>query len=163
MIKADFLEGVEEWNNHKYLLWQALELTSNSKLPVAEFGAGDGSTKSLRSYCNINNRQFISYESDAEWAKKCDSILINNWDTADIYIDYSVVLLDHANGERSEAAAILKDKAEIIILHDSEQYGNGNYHYKNCWWLFKYKLHLETGKTGATMLSNKINIVEKIL
>lgn len=162
MNKESFLEGVEEWSNHRYLLWRALELTSNSNLPVCEWGCGDGSTKFLRSYCNINNREFISYENVKEWADKCESTLVDNWDSESLYKEYSVVLLDHA-GNRNEAAAILKDKADIIVVHDSEFKSNGDYGYKKCWWLFKYKLHLEIGKTGATMLSNRINIVESIL
>jgi len=161
MTQEKFLEGVETWSNHRVLLWLALELTKDSSLPVAEFGCGFGSTPFLREYCKINKREFRSYESNEEWAEKCGSKFIADWSSADIYHDYSVVLIDHAPGEhRHEAAAIFRDKAEIVVLHDSEEGGSGNYQFDKIWHMYTYRLNhnKRDGGAGSTALSNKHNL-----
>lgn len=160
MTKEKFLDNMGTWDNHRALLWQALELTKDSKLPVIEYGAGDGSTPYLRQYCLDANREFISYESNKEWAEKCGSVFIEDWMTADIYKDYSVVLVDCAPGEvRHEIMAVLKDKAEIIVVHDSEDAATGYMMYK-VWPLFVYRKNYNKNGGGAesSMVSNKINV-----
>lgn len=160
MLKEEFLKDIGSWNNHLVLLWDALQLTADSQLPVVEFGAGTGSTPYLRQYCADNNRPFLSYENNKEWADKCGSTFIESWQTADIYKEYSVVLIDHAPGEhRHEAVAILKDLARIIVIHDSEINGGGNYMYSKIYPLFKYRkdFNVTEGGAGATMLSNYID------
>lgn len=163
MLKEEFLKDIDTWCNHRVLLWEALELTKDSSFGVAEFGAGHGSTPFLRQYCVDANRTFVSYENDKEWADKCGSNFINNFLTADIYTQYSVVLVDFAPGEhRHEAVAILKDLARIIVIHDSEVGGSGNYMYDKIYPLFKYRkdYNVTEGGAGATMLSNHIQLVE---
>lgn len=167
MTKDEFLIDVSDWCNHRYLLWEALELTNDSAYPVCEFGAGQGSTPFLRKYCSENNREFVSYENEPEWAKKVGAILVNDWRSADIYKEYSVVLIDHSPGEhRHEAVAILKDKAQIIVVHDAEYIGAGNYQLEKVIPMFKYKLgfNLDGGKgAGAIALSNTINLGNVLL
>lgn len=163
MTKEEFLKDIDTWCNHRALLWEALDLTKDNPHGVAEFGAGHGSTPFLRQYCKEANRTFVTYENDKEWADKCGSTFINNFITADIYTRYSVVLVDFAPGEqRHEAVAILKDLADIIVIHDSEVGGSGNYMYDKIYPLFKYRkdFNITEGGAGATMLSNSIQLVE---
>lgn len=166
MTREKFLEGVGSWDNHRVLLWEALELTENTltedrDYPVAEFGAGQGSTPFLRQYCLENNRKFVSYENNVEWAEKCGSIIIDDWNMADIYKPYSVCLIDHSPGEhRHEAIAILKDLADIIVIHDSEAEATG-YMLDKIWPLFKYRVNCKNinGKGAeASAVSNKIDL-----
>lgn len=162
MKREDFLHGIGSWDDHRLLLWEALELTKESKLPVSEFGAGDGSTPYLRKYCEDNNREFFSYESNKEWAEKCGSIFVEDWNASELYKNYSVVLIDHAPGEhRHEAIAILKDKVDIIVIHDTEAAATG-YMYVKIWGLFNSRVNCiqKNGKPGAeaSAVSNKINL-----
>lgn len=163
MTQEYFLKDIDTWCNHRVLLWEALELTKDSSFGVCEFGAGHGSTPFLRQYCADANRTFVSYENDKEWADKCGSTFINNFLTSDIYTQYSVVLIDFAPGEhRHEAVAILKDLARIIVIHDSEVGGSGNYMYEKIYPLFKYRkdYNITEGGAGATMLSNYIQLID---
>jgi hypothetical protein len=160
MTQEEFLKDIDTWCNHRVLLYEALELTKDSPYGVCEFGAGHGSTPFLRQYCKDANRTFVSYENDKEWADKVGSTFIDNFLTADIYTQYSVVLVDFAPGEsRHEAVAILKDLARIIVIHDSEEGGSGNYMYSKIYPLFKYRkdYNITEGGAGATMLSNYID------
>ena len=163
MNKEEFLKDIGAWDNHRVLLWMALERTKDSHLPVCEFGAGDGSTPYLRKYCSENNREFISLESVAQWAEKCESLHIPNWVTADVYKNYSVCLIDHSPGEhRHEALAILKDKVDILVVHDSEAAATG-YMLDKIWYLFKYRVNCRSiiGEGAeASALSNTIDITK---
>ena len=66
----DFLKDVHGWNNHRPLLWWALQHTKQSAFPILEMGCGDGSTPYLQEYCKNHNKQLISYDYDKEWAAK---------------------------------------------------------------------------------------------
>lgn len=156
----EFLNGCSTWNNHLVFMWLALEATKDNKLPVAEFGSGS-STPILRQYCLDNNRPFVSFDNNKEWAEKTGSTFIEDWDTADIYKDYSVVLIDEAPGEhRHKTAAILKDKAVILTLHDSETNGGGQYFYEKIFPLFQHRVNLNKteGGAGASAISNHFNV-----
>lgn len=163
MEQSEFLKDVSTWNDHLPLLWLALEATKESNLPVAEFGSGFGSSTYLREYCKQNNREFLSYDNDKEWAEKTGAIHIPDWSTADIYKPYSVILCDEAPGDnRHKTVAILSDKADILVLHDSEENGGGEYFYEKIWGLFKYRVNInkESGGAGASAISNKFDVTK---
>lgn len=158
MKKEQFLNDVAGWNNHLCLLWLALEETKSSPHPVIEFGSGQGSTKYLRQYCRESNRDFISYDNNREWADQMDSHLITNWSTADIYKRSSVILVDCAPGEiRHEIMAIMKDRADIVIIHDSEPEAIG-YMLDKVWPLYRSRINLTGSKTWASAVSNSIDL-----
>jgi hypothetical protein len=160
MTKEEFLIDVQTWNDHLPLLWLALEQTKDSKLPVIEYGSGGGSTPYLRKYCLDNNREFISYDYNKEWAEKTGSTYVENWEQEIIYRECSVVLIDESPGEhRHESVLIMKDRADILVLHDVEEAG---YMYDKCWEFFKYRVNCHKGQGGAeaAALSNKIDITQ---
>lgn len=159
MTQKQFIgSAISTWDNHRILLWEALTLTKDSPLPVVEFGCGDGSTPYLSAYCAKNKRPFISYESNNDWSKKYNSILVADWDSPELYKEYSVALIDHAPGEhRHIAIANLVDKAKIMVIHDSEPVGAGNYMLDKIWHLFAYKIHLKTDGAWASLVSNIYN------
>ena len=160
MKQSDFLQKVENWNNHLPLLWMALEATSESDLPVIEFGSGDGSTKYLKQYCEDSNRKFLSYDYNKEWAEKTGSTWVSNWEIADIYTPCSVILVDESPGEnRYKTIEKFMDKATILVVHDSEAEATG-YMLDKIWHLFKYRVNLKSEINGAeaTAISNFFDV-----
>jgi hypothetical protein len=160
--KADtkwFIQGIEgNWDNHRPLLFLALSLACGD---VYEFGAGDGSTPYLRKYCEATSRRFRSFESHEVWALKCGSEFVKNWDDDMLYWPCSVAFVDHAPGEhRHVAVKRLAEFADIIVIHDTEEGGAGDYKFEKIWHLFKYRLNYNKtgGGAGATAVSNTIDL-----
>lgn len=160
MKQALFLTNLQADNNdnHRVLLWKALESTKGS---VVEFGSGWGSTVYLREYCQESKREFQTFDNGEAWAHVHSSTYVpnNNWDA--LSPKGSVILLDHAPGERrGDDMARLKDNFEIIVVHDSEPIGAGNYGYEKHWHLFKYRADVKTDGAWATAVSNTIDVTK---
>lgn len=153
-LEKKFLENVENWCNHRPLLWKALQQTKGD---VCEMGCGYGSTPYLREYCTIKKRNFLSLESDNEWAQKFNSVYVPNWEDY-LHNDYDVLLIDHASGERRHIdIANLKDKSKIMVIHDSEPEATG-YMLDKIWHLFKYRCDLKTSGAWASAVSNFVDV-----
>jgi hypothetical protein len=153
MKQEEFLENVDNMSNHRHLLWEALELTNG---PVIEFGSGFGSTPFLKKYCKIKDRLFTSYDSNQEWANKTGAIVVPDWEKINIK-SVDVLFLDHAPGERRQFDLVkYKDIAKIIVIHDSEPIGAGNYQVRQHFNKFKYVKDFQSNGAWATMLSNFI-------
>lgn len=155
MTREQFLSNVTDWNNHLPLLWLALEETKEGA--VIEFGCGDGSTRQLHDYCKANNRLLFSFDTSEEWLSKYRWMesdthrffrIINNWETVkDICPNPSVILIDHAPGERRIVdVKRFSDMNGIQVLHDTQpQPTAADYGYERIWHLFKYRVHLDAG------------------
>lgn len=181
MEQSKFLENVTDWNNHLPLLWLALEETKTGD--VMEYGCGDGSTRQLHEYCKDNNRNLYSFDTDEDWMnrfKDCKSDthkfkrIINNWHIAqDICRNPSVILIDHAPGERR--IVDIKNWSDhingIIVIHDTQPPPTAaDYGYERIWHLFKYIVHLDAGKnedpnitdnrTWASVVSNTHDVTK---
>lgn len=156
-----FLRNVTgNWNNHLPLLLLGLSLTRGD---VYEFGAGDGSTNYLRSYCKANDRHFQSYENNKEWAEKCGSIYVEDWNNEMLFWSAGLVFIDHAPGEqrvKTIAELASRNETDIIVIHDTEEGGAGDYKFETIWHLFRYRLNFNRlgGGAGATAVSNKIDL-----
>lgn len=160
MRKLDFLKNIDNMSNHRILLWEALQLCKNKV--VIEFGSGHGSTPFLKEYCAKNKFEFTSFDSNAEWANATGSIFINNWDDVEIF-SAGVIFLDHAPGERRKVDLLkYKDIAEIIVIHDTEPTGAGDYRVRELFDQFKYKVDLPSEGAWATMLSNSIDVTASL-
>lgn len=155
-----FLKPSESnWDTHLPLIWMGLNLSEGL---VIEMGSGYSSTFLIRDYCNDNCRGFLSFDSNPEWVAKTGSIFVHDWDQ---YTEWQkscgLLFIDHAPGEhRWKAIAAMADKADIIVFHDSEIGGAGNYQYDKIYPLFKYQLHYNRhgGGAGCSMVSNKIDV-----
>lgn len=166
--KFGFLKNLvgENWSNHRVLLFLALELTNNffdeRRTPVVEYGAGGGSTEYLRKYCLDNDRAFLTYDSNEEWAEKNNSVFIEDWGTSDVFDGkFSVALLDLAPGYyRKRALDLLRGKCEIIVVHDTELYGAGDYQIEEGLKKFRYRINynITQGGAGATAVSDTIDL-----
>lgn len=153
MTHEDFLKGIDNQCNHRVLLWEALKLTDGK---VVEFGSGHGSTPFLRQFCEETQRPFESYESNAVWAKMTGATLIDEWSDLNVN-DVDVLFLDHAPGERRKFDLLkYRDHAKIIVIHDSEPTGGGDYRVRPIFSEFKYMAEVKTSGAWATILSNFI-------
>ena len=132
---SKFLENVQNWDNHRPLLWWALKETKGQTEPVLEMGCGEGSTPYLKQYLKTDKRKLISYDYSLEWASKYDAIHVTDWDAIE-HENYSVILIDHSPGERRYLDVIkLANKCDYMIIHDSEPAATG-YMLDKVWHLF---------------------------
>lgn len=155
----NFLHNVSGWNDHRSLLYLALNLTNDCADPVIEYGSGEGSSGYLRAYCLDHDRPFFSYDSDKDWANKTGATFIEDWDKSDVFDgQISVAFVDHAPGEhRHIAMEKLANKADIVVIHDSEKIATG-YMLDKIWHLYKYRLNYNIEGACAAMVSNKIDV-----
>lgn len=175
MTKEEFLNGIDNWSNHRILLWQALESTRHSIHPVREMGCGDGSTPFLQDYIDeeahghAGSRILMSYDNNEKWAEKFDANFVQNWD--DVirqWLKTSVLFIDHAPGEHRRIALQFfidhPELFEIIVIHDSEPAGHNasDYQVRELFSNFKYVKDLEAPapKAWATALSNTIDVTK---
>lgn len=170
MTKESFLQNPDAWSSHRPLLWEALEATKDSPHPVLEMGCGNGSTPYLRQYCQDNDRNLRSIDNNPDWALKFGAELISNqWDSGLWFYkqQYSVVLIDHAPGEKRHDALQLFSAFpihfEIIVIHDSEIPGwnASDYKVRPLFKNFKYMIDDKPKEKGApwtTALSNTVDV-----
>lgn len=159
----EFLKGIKgNWDSHRPLLLLGLELTEGK---VTELGAGEGSTPYLRDYCKVHNRRFDTYDSDHEWSLKMNTGWVSDWDSPGMWLmiweNCGLLFVDHAPGEhRKVAVDRMADKADIIVVHDTEWNGAGDYQLEPVLSKFKYRLNFNKngGGAGATAVSNTIDL-----
>lgn len=169
MRKDEFLNNFANWDNHRVLLWPALEATTGT---VLELGCGDGSTPYLHSYCGEKERQLFSYDFNLEWSEKFRRFAsgghqikwVTDWDQVSIdHLSPDVVLVDHSPGERRwidiERFAY---KAKILVIHDSEPAATG-YMLDKIWGLFKYRIDYKTDGAWATAVSNFVDVSKWVI
>jgi hypothetical protein len=141
----------------------------NTTGPVLELGAGFYSTRILHEICSAQDRQLLTLEGHPEFAKKFTAlntgkhkvVHVPDWEKFDwsaVYdIDWSVIFVDHAPGERRNTDIIaLKDKTEYMLVHDSEA---GCYGYEPHFKQFKHREDDKTYPVWTTILSNKKNLL----
>lgn len=167
MDKGEFLKDVQNWDNHRNLLWSALEATKGT---VLEFGCGNGSTPYLHDYCKANKRKLFSYETSQEWLDKFKHLesdthhleLVKDWDEANLkHIKVDVVLIDHAPGERrKDDIEMFKGRCEYLIAHDTEPAADNGYKMRSVLKTFRFMKDFESPGAWATVVS-QVNDVSK--
>lgn len=166
MTKEEFLKDVQNWDNHRHLLWDALNATTGD---VVEMGMGQGSTPFLHQYCKDSGRKLFSYDSSLEWANKfahysSDSHIIaqvSDWDiVSETHPSPAVVLIDHAPGERRYIdVQRFANTAKVLVIHDSEPAATG-YMMDKIWGLFKHRRDHTSPGAWATAVSNFIDVTK---
>lgn len=138
---------------------------------ILEVGIGLFSTPYLHYAATIGKRNLLSLENDPGWLKtfkRSDFMhfLYENeyhkLEHVEVYEDsplidkeWDVVLIDQTpDGSRKEVAKKLAHKAKYIIVHDSNERHEKNYHYSEIYPLFKYKRVWDLDDRHATILSN---------
>ncbi len=151
------------YGTHIPILLKAMQITHG---PVLEMGCGLGSTPLLFWLCQDQDREFISYENDEEWIKKIGYpvTFVDNWDKADIEKKHwSLAFLDHRPGDRRYVDALrIKDKTDLLVLHDSEPDLDKFYLYRRIYPYFKYRFDYTKFLPNTVVLSNLID-VKKLL
>lgn len=156
-----FLQDVSNWNTHRPMLLLGLHLTEGA---VLELGSGHGSTPYLKAYCEAHDRAFQTFDSNREWCDKTGAIYVHSWNAVVggvVGAHRGLIFIDHAPGERRHTDAItLANAADVLVLHDTEEGGLGNYMWDKTWPYFKYRLNYNRkgGGAGATIVSNKVDV-----
>lgn len=177
MTHQQFLKDLaqDDWDNHRIILWLALEQTKTGD--VVELGCGDGSTRQLHEYCRDAKRKLHSFETDPEWIKRFIHLewhehkfyrILNDWDRAKTECpNPSVILVDNAPGHsRADLIKWYSDFTGIMVIHDSQPPPTAaDYRYETIWHYWKYKVDLQvdrnpTGdnRTWATAVSNTFDV-----
>lgn len=165
MNQDEFLRDVDDWCNHRPLLWFALEATAGSEAPVLELGMGRGSTPHLHAYCESRGRRLLSLDSQPEWCAEfahlgsaLHEVRCAGCDWSGFSHDagqaFSVALVDHAPSERRQFdVEYLVTRCQVIVLHDTE----GSM-YDGVWRHFPYRADVRTPGACATAVSNTIDV-----
>ena len=170
---CEFLKGVSGWNNHRPLLYLALQLSEKGS--ILELGCGDGSTPYLHCIGEADERRVFSYDYDEDWLAKYEPMenenhaLLHTKDRDVLekminrivdYGDVTVALVDHSPGEvRWEAIPLLANKVPFIVIHDSESEATG-YQLDKIWPMFKYRLNINTTGACAALVSNTFDVTQ---
>lgn len=136
--------------------------------PVVELGMGWNSTPLLHWLCKEKGLELTSVESDEEWLEKFRDYesykhgLIHYDFNEPLELGYNLgmVLVDHRPARKRRSSALyFADKADFIVLHDSELADNPAYKYTPIYGNFKYRYEYKSvGKPYTMILSNKINL-----
>ena len=135
---------------------------------VVEFGGGIYSTPFLHWFCKYQNRKLTTYENHPdyyEYEKKFQSNLhrvkfVKSWDDINIDERVGIVFIDHHPSNRRSVDAIkFKDKADYIIIHDTER-DDDSYDYSRIWPHFKYRYDYKDAKPYTTVVSNVIDVTQ---
>jgi hypothetical protein len=127
---------------------------------VLELGAGPASTPVLHWLCQEKRRRLYTYESNNyfyRYARCFESgnhkIFKINWDNS-LAIDgyWSVILVDQPSRFRSRAIEFFKDKADYIVIHDTDDAGVKRY--AEVLSGFKYRHDWKACRPWTTVVSN---------
>lgn len=149
-----------DWCTHIPLLIEAFNQTDG---PVLEMGMGDFSTPLLHILCAESDRFLLSVDSDSRFTDRfhkfrtsnhaIELVDFNKLDLSDTH--WSVVLIDHKPEEqRKEDIKKLKDKADFLVVHDTQPKAEPYYRYEEIYPLFKYRYTDDKFPTYTTILSN---------
>lgn len=135
--------------------------------PVLELGGGFFSTPLLHWMCKEQKRRLVTYEKDPVYYELCRKFRsryhsvrsVEDWKTLEVDGEWSIVLIDHdgfRDGMRAYSAKYFKDKADYIILHDTER--PEVYGYDSIFPEFKYIYHWTACKPWTSVVSAKKEI-----
>lgn len=138
------------------MLMKAVNLSDG---PILELGSGLFSTPLLHWMCHESRRPIVTYESVEDYYRFAKQFKSKNHkvrfteDYADIDLGdhWGVVLIDHTEDRRNVDALRLKDKADYIVMHDTEYDGYG---YDKVFDQFRYVHHWTGCKPWTSVVSN---------
>ncbi|MCX6702773.1 MAG: hypothetical protein NTW60_02810 [Candidatus Wolfebacteria bacterium] len=148
----------KEYTTHLPML---IKIAQMSEGPILEIGAGLFSTPALHWLCL--GKKLVTYENNPEYynfARKFRSRnhrvrFVENWDKIDVDARWGMVFIDHDPVRRRGVELVrLKDKADYIVLHDSEPERDRKHGFDTVWPLFKYRYDWVECKPHTTVVSN---------
>lgn len=171
MRNLNELQKKSLYGTHMPILARIMDITEG---PVLELGMGIYSTPLLDMMCAVKKRMLISYDNDPVWFKENEKwasdyhkvIFVdeNGWEQ--IMIDYAygaphwtVVLVDHKPAkQRIKEIKRLANKADYILIHDSEPESDRFFKYSWIYKLFKYRYDYTKCRPNTTVLSNFVDL-----
>jgi hypothetical protein len=99
---------------------------------VCRDGAGHYSTPILHALCAPTKRRLLTLEGDADWLARFSGLETNwhalgharNWDGMDLGTQYGcrydVAFVDHGHAPRGPLVGLLRERAHLVVMHDSE-------------------------------------------
>lgn len=154
-----------DYGTHMAPLLTAVAATSGD---VLELGCGDYSTPLLHAVCAAHKRLLLSVEDNQAWLNNFmylerpwhQFFVIKNgneWRTVGQEKKWSVVFIDQVDvAARAECITLFKDKAEIIVVHDSENKG----WFGTAFDSFKYRYDYTVYLPHTTLVSNTIDVAQ---
>jgi len=158
----------EEWGyDPQFTHMPILSVMLNKTIgDVIEFGCGFYSTPLIAYNCEVMNRKSESYERDLSWFHKIDERFKNapKLKHSMIYIDdyekidlenrkFGLVFIDQELETRTLIGKKISDKADFIIIHDSE--AELAFKYNELYPLFKWQYQFKFFHNWTCVLSNK--------
>ena len=152
------------WSSHFPFLLKAVQNTTG---PILELGSGLYSTPLLHWLCEEHGRKLLTLESNRQFysllsiysSPTHEIRLVRDWDKENFDEDWSVVLVDHRRERRAIDALRLKDNAQYIVIHDSEERHRKKFKYDASFWAnFKYICHWKFADPNTSVVSNKVNL-----
>lgn len=154
--------------SHIPLLTRVIDI---SKGDILEIGTGYFSTLLLHWFAHIYKRNVYSYENDPKWyarALKLNSnyhkvFFVQNWDEIPLETPsgkpWGVIFVDHGPANR-RIVEIEKfaDKADYIVVHDTEPENDPPYQYSKIWPKFKHIYHFNKVIPWTSVVSNFNNL-----
>ncbi len=155
-------EPISVMATHLPLLTRAFD---ESEGPILEMGTGYFSTLYLDWLCSAFGRKLVSYESGEYWGKRAkrkyesdyhEINVIEDWNDAKIDdTHWGVAFIDHSpKGRRHIDVLRLADKADYIVIHDTEPESERLYHFDKVWWRFKYRFDHKKTRHWTSVVSN---------
>lgn len=161
-IKSHYDGGT--FGTHWPYLAEAVKRTAGK--PVLELGAGHSSTPALHELCKKLDSPLFTLDNNEEWLKEFEPLLtpatkgsihtlehcidpaMHKWlDTPEL----GVVFVDHSPGEsRRHAIERVRNKADYIVCHDSEEMGYGM---EEALATFKFRKDFKYARPWTTVVS----------
>jgi len=162
------------FGTHLPLLMKAMSVSNGN---VLELGMGLSSTPYLHWMCFDQDRKLVSFENDKAFYEmlrpyndtKFHKVrYIDDWEKLDIHHQrWSVVLIDtNPKSSRREFATKLKDTADFVILHDTEESHEKFYRYRDpvvgCFKDYKFIYTYKKTSPNTSILSNVFDVTRII-
>jgi len=147
------------YGTHLPYLLEAVRRTTG---PVLELGAGDGSTPVLHELCSMSGRLVVTVDCSMEWLVRYASLMneqhrfehkLDPSETEWLTKDWAVVFVDHSPGETRRAAiARARERAEYIVVHDTEELG---YEIEELLSSFKHRKDFRYARPWTSVVSDR--------
>ena len=155
------------YSTHIPVLLEAMRMTKGD---VLELGPGVFSTPLLHWLCETKKRNLLTIETDPLWFRFCSKYFrtdfhkfmkVDHWDQAKEAINkaWDVAFVDHSpSGRRIVEIEQLANLAKLVVVHDSEERKDYEYHYSKIYPLFKYRYDFKEVDHNTVLLSNFIDL-----
>ena len=154
----------KEYTTHMMVLVKVVQISEG---PIIELGGGLFSTPLLYWLCAEARRPLVTYEDNKDFSRFLTSFvsrshtihMIDDWDEINLGNHWGMAFVDHdpvndptnITKRRQYDILRLKDKADYIVIHDSNDkgYGDGIF-----WNNFKYVHHWTWATPNVTVVSD---------